>query len=69
MDMNKISQNSKKMVAGMVILGDNTEDGGWQVVRRRKPYPANWRHSSPPLPAAKPYIPYSQSSYEVIRNI
>lgn len=36
---------------------------GWQQVRRKKPYPTNWRISQPALPKAKPYLPYPKPTY------
>lgn len=47
----------------MATQGDSDMAGGWQEVRRKRPYPANWRLSSPPIPESKPYIPYSKPTY------
>lgn len=49
--------------------GDSSTDGGWQVVRRKRPFPANWRQSSPQEPLAKPYLPYPTPTYsQITRN-
>lgn len=44
-------------------------NGDWQEVRRRKPFPNNWRVSQQTQPPAAPYQPYSKPSYaQVLRR-
>ncbi|KAF3330066.1 hypothetical protein FCM35_KLT05397 [Carex littledalei] len=46
-----------------ITLPPTTSNNGWQVVRRRRSYPANWRYSPPATPSARPYHPFSRPTY------
>lgn len=50
-----------KMAPPGATSGDS--NGDWQEVRRRKPYPNNWRPSQPTKPKATPYQPYAKPTY------